>query len=214
MKTLISLASVAACGVILAGCATAGYQKANTTSTSIREAAQGIDNTLGPLDAVVATLSDLMTNPSQDITPQFRKFDAAVTNLDSLANDVRNHEAAMREQGAAYFEKWDAELAKIHNDEMQSLSLDRKNAMASRFEKVRLSYTLTNANFAPFMSNLKDIRTALAMDLTAAGLASVKGLAGKANDQVLPLRASLIRLSAEFRNLGVSLSTTTLPKAD
>jgi hypothetical protein len=46
----------------------------------------------------------------------------------------------------------------------------------------------------------------LATDLTAGGLASVKGLASNANDKVLPLRESLISLSTEFKNLGVSLS--------
>jgi hypothetical protein len=64
------------------------------------------------------------------------------------------------------------------------------------------------------MSDIKDIRTALSTDLTAGGLASVKGLASQANDAAKPLRESLIRLSAEFRKLGVSISTTTPPKAD
>ena len=212
MKTPISLVSLAACGVLIAGCVTSGYEKAGNTSTSLREAAQGIDNTLGPLDTVVTALSDLVTNPGPDITPQFQKFSAAVSNLESLANEVSSREAAMREQGAAYFQKWDAELAKIQNDDIETRSLDRKNAVAARFERVRVSYAQTTADFAPFMSDLKDIRTALATDLTAGGLASVRGLASKANDKVLPLRESLIRLSTEFKNLGVSISTATPAK--
>ena len=212
MKTLISLVAIAACGVLVTGCISTGYEKAGTTSTSLRDAAQGIDNALGPLDAVVAALSDLVTNPGPDITPQFQKYSAAVSNLESLANEVSSREAAMRLQGAAYFQKWDEELAKIQNDDIQTRSLDRKNEVAARFAKVRVSYAQTTANFAPFMSDLKDIRTALATDLTAGGLASVKGLASKANDKVLPLRESLISLSTDFKNLGVSLSTATPAK--
>jgi hypothetical protein len=206
MKTLISLVSLAAFGVLVAGCVSSGYEKAGNTSTSLREEAQSIDNALGPLDAVVTALSDLVTNPAPDITPQFKKFSAAVSDLESLANEVSSRDAAMREQGAAYFQKWDEELPKIQNDDIQTRSLDRKNTVAARFEKVRLSYARTTANFAPFMSDLKDIRRALATDLTAGGLASVKGLASNANDKVLPLRESLISLSTEFKNLGVSLS--------
>lgn len=205
----MALATLAAGAALIAGCATSGYDKAGIASTSIREAAQGIDNTLGPLDTVVAALSDLVTNPGPDITPQYQKFSAAVSNLDSLANEVRNREAAMREQGVAYFQKWDEELAKIRNEDIQTGSLDRKNAVAARFERVRLSYAQVTADFAPFMSDLKDIRTALSTDLTAGGLASVKALAGNANEKVVPLRASLVRLSSEFRNLGVSISTST-----
>ena len=209
MKTLISLLTLATCGVLIAGCLSSGYKKAGTASTSLRDTAQGIDNALAPLDAVVVALSDLVTNPGPDITLQFRKFSAAVSNLESLANEVSSRELAMREQGAAYFQKWDEELPKIQNNDIQTRSLDRKNAVAARFEKVRISYAQTTANFAPFMSDLKDIRTALATDLTAGGIASVKGLAGQASDRVPPLRESLIRLSTEFKNLGVSLSTAT-----
>ena len=212
MKTLMSFVAIAACGVLITGCISPGYEKAGTTSTSLRDAAQGIDNALGPLDTVVAALSDLVTNPGPDITPQFQKYSAAVSNLESLANEVTSREAAMRQQGAAYFQKWDEELAKIQNDDIQTRSLDRKNEVAARFAKVRVSYAQTTANFAPFMSDLKDIRTALATDLTAGGLASVKGLASKANDKVLPLRESLISLSTDFKNLGVSLSTATPAK--
>jgi hypothetical protein len=214
MKTLISLVSLAACGALIAGCASTGFEKAGATSTSLREAARDVDNTLVPLDNVVATLSDLVTNPEPDITLQFQKFNTALDNLELQANKVSSREAAMRHQGAAYFQKWDEELAKIQNDNIQTRSLDRKNAVAAQFEEVRLSYAQTSANFTPFLSDLKDIRTALSMDLTAGGLASVKGLASKANDKVLPLRESLVRLSAEFRKLGVSISTATPPKAD
>lgn len=212
MKALISLIALAACGVLIAGCASTGYEKADTTSTSLQEAAQGIDNALVPLDAVVTALSDLVNNPGPDITPQFQKYSSAVSKLESLANEVSSRAAAMQEQGAAYFQKWNEELAKIQNDDIHTRSLDRKNAVAARFERVRVSYVQTTAAFAPFMSDLKDIRTALATDLTAGGLASVKGLASKANDKVLPLRESLVRLSAEFKNLGVALSAATPAK--
>jgi hypothetical protein len=212
MKTFTSLVALAGFGALMAGCAATGYEKAGSTSTSLQEAAQGIDNTLAPIDAVVTALSNLVNQPGSDITPQFQKFGAAVSTLESLANEVISRTAAMQVQGAAYFQKWDEELAKIQNVEIQNRSMDRKNAVAERFERVRGGYVQTTAAFAPFMSDLKDIRTALATDLTAGGLASVKGLATKAQEKVWPLRESLVRLSAEFKNLGVSLSATTRAK--
>lgn len=212
MKTLISLVALAAGGVLISGCASSGYEKAGSTSTSLQEAAQGIDNALVPLDDVVAALSDLVKNPGPDLTPQFQKYSSAVSKLESLENEVSSRAAAMQAQGAAYFQKWNEELAKIQNDDIQTRSLERKNAVAARFERVRASYVETTADFAPFMSDLKDIRTALATDLTAGGLASVRGLASKADDKALPLRKSLMRLSAEFKNLGLSLSAATPAK--
>lgn len=209
MKTLIPLTALATSLLLFAGCASSGYQKAGKTSTSLQETAQGIDHALVPLDHVVATLADLVNNPNPDITPQFKKYSAAVTRLESLADDVRDHATAMRGQGAAYFKNWDLELAKIQNEDIHSRSLDRKNAVAAQFERVRISYAKTSTEFAPFMSDLKDIRTALATDLTAGGIASVKGLSGTANEKLLPLRESLIGLSSDFKSLGVAMSTAT-----
>jgi len=210
MKSLASISGLAAFVVLFAGCATSsGYKKAGSASTSLQEAAQGIDNCLVPLDTVLATLSDLVNNPAEDITLQYQKYSSEVSRLESLSNNVSSHAVAMQEQGVEYFKKWDNELAKIQSNDMHTRSLDRKNTVAARFEKVRVSYVQTQARFAPFMSDLIDIRTALAMDLTSGGLSSIKGLAREANDNALPLRQSLVDLSAEFRNLGISISPAT-----
>jgi hypothetical protein len=209
MKTLLPLTALATSLLLCAGCASTGYEKATQTSTSLQEAARDIDHALLPIDNAVAMLSDLVNNPQPDVTPQFKKYSAAVTKLESMADDVRSHASAMREQGTAYFKVWDQELAKIQNEDVHSRSLERKNAVAARFEKVRASYARTSTEFAPFMADLKDIRRALATDLTSGGIASVKDLASKANSKVPPLRESLIGLSTDFRSLGVSLSTTT-----
>ncbi len=209
MKPFLPLAVLAASLPLFAGCASSGYQKAGKTSTSLQATAHGIDHALVPLDNVVAALSDLVNNPQPDITPQFKKYSTAVNKLESLADDVRDHATGMRAQGAAYFKNWDLELAKIQNEDIHSRSLDRKNTVAAQFERVRVSYARTTTEFTPFMSDLKDIRTALATDLTAGGLTSIKGLSTRANEKVLPLRESLIGLSTDFRSLGVALSTAT-----
>lgn len=212
MKPNLPLVALATSLLLVAGCASPGYQKAGKTSTSLQGTAQGIDHALVPLDNVVATLSDLVNYPQGDITPQFKKYSAAVSKLESLADDVSSQAAAMRAQGTAYFRNWDLELAKIQNEDIHSRSLDRKNEVAAQFERVRISYAKTTTEFAPFMSDLKDIRTALATDLTAGGIASVKGLSGAANEKVLPLRESLIGLSAEFKSLGIAMSPGTPAK--
>ena len=209
MKPHLHLEALAAGLLLFAGCASPGYERAGKTSTSLQETAQGIDHALLPLDNVVAMLADLVNNPNPDITPQFKKYSTAVSKLESLSDDVSSHATAMRSQGTAYFKNWDLELAKIQNEDIHSRSLDRKIVVAAQFERVRISYAQTSKEFAPFMSDLKDIRTALATDLTSGGIASVKGLSVKANEKVQPLRESLIGLSTDFKSLGVALSSAT-----
>lgn len=164
------------------------------------------------IDTVLITLSNLFDSPEADIRAQFEQFDNAVKKLETLSAEVSKSAADMKVQGGDYFQKWDAELAKIQNENIRSRSTDRKNTVAARFERVRANYAQTTADFAPFMSDLTDIRTALAVDLTAGGLASIRDAAIRANDNALPLRRSLSDLADDFTSLGISLSPTTAVK--
>jgi outer membrane murein-binding lipoprotein Lpp len=206
-------ASVAVAVLLMTGCASkTGYDKADHTSTSVEKTAQKIHRGNAQIDAVLFAMSSLVNSPATDIKPQFEKFDSSVEKLESLSNDVNEQAASMQVKGADYFRNWDMELAKIQNEDIRERSTDRKAAVAARFDRVRQSYVRTKAAFIPFMSDLKDIRTALATDLTAGGLASIKGTANKANSNVTPLRESLSELEADFKALGISLSSTTASK--
>lgn len=204
-----SSSAIAAVVVLMAGCTSTGYKKAGDTSTAIEKTASNIHKGNGQIDAVLFSLSSLVNSPEADLKSQFSKFDSAVTKLDSLATDVNTQAAAMQSQGADYFRTWDGDMAKIQNEDIRARSNERKIAVAARFDAVRLSYVQTKAAFVPFMSDIKDIRTALATDLTAGGIDSIKSSANKAKSNVTPLRESLSSLEADFRALGVSMSTNT-----
>ena len=189
------------------GCASNRYNdKAANTSSSLNKAAQDVRQGNGQIDAVLIALSSLVDSPAADLKPQFNKFTAALEKLESLADDVSKQAGAMQGQGANYFRSWDQELAKINNEDIRSRSTERKNAVSARFERVRVTYAQTKSAFAPFLSDLKDIRTALATDLTTGGLASIRTVANQARDKAPPLREALSELELDFQNLGVSLS--------
>ncbi len=205
--TSVSLASLV---LLSGGCASNSYNtKAADTSSSLEKTAQDVRLGNGQIDAVLFALSGLVNSPAADLKPQFNKFTSAVEKLEDLAADISKQATSMQASGADYFRTWDEELAKINNEDIRSRSTDRKNAVAARFERVRVTYVQTKSAFIPFLSDLKDIRTALATDLTAGGLASVKTVANHAGDNVPPLRESLSNLESEFKSLGVSLSANT-----
>ncbi len=56
------------------------------------------------------------------------------------------------------------------------------------------------------MQDLKDIQTALGMDLTAGGLTAIKDVTDKTTRDGHTLRSSAQKLVNHFRNLGVELS--------
>jgi chromosome segregation ATPase len=194
---------------LISGCSSPSYEKAATTSTSLQSAAGVIDKSNVQIDMVLAALSELVTTPGEDLETQFRTYSSLMEGLQSLSDDVREKAGDMQTAGAAYFQQWDDDLANISNEDIRTRSTERKNEVSARFERLRASYQEVNSHFAPFMSDLKDIHTALSSDLTAAGLASIEEVLGKANKDAVALRGSLAKLSKEFRELGVSLAATT-----
>ena len=205
----LPFAALAALTIFTAGCASSSsYEKAGKTSTSLQETALNIDKGEVQIDTALRALSDLVNAPNQNIKPQFKKFESAVEKLDSLSKDVSKQALAMQAQGAAYFQQWDTDLAKIQNEDIRSRSTERKNIVAARFDRVRASYAHAKDAFVPFMSRLSDVRTALSADLTGEGLSSVKSSADEAKANAVPLREALREWSADFRVLGLSLSSS------
>jgi outer membrane murein-binding lipoprotein Lpp len=206
MKRHSLLAFAALATLLFTGCASSGYKKADSASTSVQKAAQGIDKSSRQIDAVLAALTDLLGSTEGNLKPKYKKFAAAVSSLESEAKSVSRKSEAMQKQGAAYFTQWDKDLATIQNEDIRTRSEDRRRAVASRFEKLGASYEKVRSDFLPFLSDVTDIRTALANDLTVGGLAEIKPVAGKAEVDAVPLRASLGQLSADFNALGVALA--------
>lgn len=207
MRTSISLVSLGALIAFAAGCASVGYKQAHTTSISLQNAAQSIDETIVPLNEVVTALGDLLNRPGDDITAQFETYSAAVNELEDAAKSVGHYASQMQVEGDSYFQSWEMELAKIQSNDIQARSRSRKIESEREFRSVSDRYLSTRNELTPFVSGLVDIRTALATDLTQDGLDSLDGLLKRANRDADSLRKSMLELSSEFKAMGVSLSS-------
>lgn len=215
MKTknlILNLFTLAAAAGLVAGCASTGNDKAASTASALTESSSMIakGNTL--IDQTLANLNDLVSNPQPDLREQFKTFNSSVDKLGSAAKDVSSKAEEMKSQGAAYFKKWDKEMAKMQNEDIRNRSEARKNEVASRFARISQQYDETKTAFLPYMSDLRDMQKFLSTDLTAGGLAAIKDVAAKATKDAVPLKESLAKLSDEFRSLGLSMSPTTPAK--
>lgn len=206
MKTSTFFASLLVISALVSGCASRGYNRADSAASSVQKAATRVDAGAGQIDIALATLSDLVDNPGADLKPQFSKFDAAVDNLESLSKDIAGKSDTMQKKGTAYFQKWDEELAVIQNEDIRSRSAQRKTEVVQGFQRVQANYQTTASSLVPFIAKLTDIRTALSTDLTPAGLDAIRGSVGSVKMEGDSVAQSLRSLSADFKSLGVSLS--------
>jgi hypothetical protein len=193
----------------VAGCKThSNYETAGATAEGLQASADRIERTKGQLDTVLATLNDLVNSPT-NLPAQYTAFTSAVTDLQASGKNVDARVAEMRAKGMEYFKAWDEQAAQIKNEDIKTRSEARKKEVEDQFTKVKMSYTEARDAYRPLMSDLKDIQTALGTDLTAGGVAAIKGAAQKANQDAIPLKKAGDDLSAHLKDLGAAMSAAT-----
>jgi uncharacterized phage infection (PIP) family protein YhgE len=212
MKSFNQLFVFAFAVSLLAGCASGNYQKGAAAGAGLQASADKITQGSAKVDAALASLNELVKNPG-DLVAQFKKYSASVSELESGAKDVQGKVASMRGKGNEYFKAWDEQTAQIHNEDIKNRSVERKAEMQKKFTEIKMSYTEASESFKPFLSDLKDIQTALATDLTPGGVQAIKGVADKANKDAGPLKASIEKLAGQFRDLGAAMSAAAPPPA-
>src|SRR6185295_6723276 len=115
---LFTLVAISLVGV---GCSS-GYNKGTKTSESIMSTADQLAAGREQIDKVNASLTTNLSNaqPGQDLRPLYKGYSSNVDKLDSIAADVRKQADAMRSKGQEYFQEWEAEQAKISNEDIKT----------------------------------------------------------------------------------------------
>jgi hypothetical protein len=118
----------------------------------------------------------------------------------------RKQAEAMRTKGQDYFKEWEAEQAKINNEDIKTRSVQRRAEVEQAFSRINdKSQTLKDA-YQPLMSDLKDIRTALNNDLTPGGIAAIKPIADRVAKEGVSEKDAAGAVESEFTALGVKMS--------
>jgi outer membrane murein-binding lipoprotein Lpp len=213
LQSLSLAALTVAATLLLAGCASSGYEKGNKTAANIQAAANLIAALPGQIDTTLTSLQDIVQKPQADLRPQYKQFAANVVDVESSAKDIASARRSMGENQKEFLAKWDEQLAQIKNEDIKARSQTRKDEVNQKLLSVKKSYTLAETDFKPFMSDLRDVQKFLSVDLTTGGVAAIKDTAAKATQHAVPLKASLAKLAEDFKALGVSMSSVTAPPA-
>lgn len=203
----ISFIVVIAFALFCAGCHTATYKKGDGAGKSLHHASRQIAIEQQRIDEAVAALDVLVNQPQPDLKPQFARFNRAVDRLVASAEDVERTRRRMEQKSAAYFAEWDETMPTIHYERIREQSEARRAAVTNQFHAVNTRYLEAHEVVGALINYLRDIRTALSLDLTRAGLESVKDIAGNAEQNAARVRLALGRLSDELATSGAALST-------
>jgi len=191
-----------------AGCSSGG-EKGMKTSQSITSTANHLEDGRMQIDKVTASLNKLSSaQAGQDLRPLFKDYSSNVDKLDSIAKQVRKQAEEMRAKGQAYFKDWDAEQAKINNEDIKARSAQRRAEVEQSFARVNADFQTLKDAYQPLMSDLQDIRTALNTDLTPGGVASIKPIANRVANEAIAVKNAIGPVETEFKALGVKMSSS------
>lgn len=173
-------------------------KRVEASSAQVAEVNSRIDGTLQSLDAMA-------NHPGRDLERQFRTYTGSLDKLEGAADKLRDEVEAMQQEGREYLVAWDREIATIQDEDLRNSTQERRNEVAERIDALHSRYVNARESLAPLLQRLQEVETALKVDLTAAGIESVRPSVGNL-DGVDSARNALRELADAFRQASVSLA--------
>ncbi len=207
---LFTLIAMAVCGVLilcLVGCRTAQANKGNAAAASMQRAAIEVQAESNAVEVAMKALNELQNDQGGDLREPFRQYTKAVDRLASAAQKTEATGDRMAKENTAYLASWDKTLQTIDYQHIRELSQARKEEVAERFRAVNQQYQESEQAVQPLIAYFRDIRTALAADLTSGGMASLKEIVENAGRNAAKVQTALAALEKELNNSGTKLSS-------
>jgi chromosome segregation ATPase len=148
---------------------------------SIREAQAETDRTSEQLKNTLVAINALTKQKEGSLRPAYDTFVAAVAKTQEAAATTRTRVQWMGGEGQKYFSDWQNTINGIANESLRKKAQKRMDSVKKNFEKVAASLTEAGEKFKPFLSDLNDIKTSLASDVTAGGAKAIRGTVKTAN---------------------------------
>jgi len=166
--------------IFLAACSTSGNQRSLKTSASIAEVEKDISTVVMQINATNNSLTKLTQNEQGDPKKSFKKYSSNVKKMEKDGKQLLEHTEKMRSQGKEYFDEWRIQGDTYSNQQIQSLSEQRRADLSTAFAEISNASVGIKGALKAYMTDIEEIKMYLSNDLTEAGIASISPVAAKA----------------------------------
>ena len=157
----------------LAGCAgnkSGQAQEALQAVTSMQTLRQELVRGQTQVDDTVAALNQLASASADKLPLSYRAFNKQVGRMSDEAATARRLANAMRDEWRNYLDSWEKENEQLSSPELRARLAERRAAVEKNYERLRDAARALDQAYGPLLGNLRDIQTALSVDLTQAGV--------------------------------------------
>jgi hypothetical protein len=201
------------CVALVSGCASsAGYKQADKTGESINTLRNDVVNIKSAVDASMKALDTLEAAATTNPRKPYETFAKSVDKVEDAQQTAQKHAAQMQERGSTYFKEWESQLSNVQSEEIRKLAQERKTKLQETFGNIKTAAKDAKESFPPFLSNLKDLRTALGADLTVQGIDAGKGIFMKTKASGVEVQKHLDILVTELNSVVASITAANQPK--
>jgi outer membrane murein-binding lipoprotein Lpp len=193
--------------MLLSGCGTtAGYNQADKTGKGIAEFRESIVNGKKAIDETVQALDQIAATANSNPRKAFEQYSKSLANLESAAAEAIKRAEEMRAKGQEYFKQWEQQLAQVQNPEIRAMAQQQRAKLQSSFDSIKQYAQPLKAQFQPWLSDLRDLRTYLSNDLTTSGVDAAKSLFAKTRTEGIEVQKSMDALVAELNTVAATLT--------
>ncbi|HLD36485.1 MAG TPA: hypothetical protein VJC37_07165 [Planctomycetota bacterium] len=210
IAALVLCAFVFGVSLSLAGCRSTGMELSKSTATTMNIVEGDYKLAMAQVDATRVSLEDLVNLDRPDIKGAFERYSANVIKMENMGQRLFKHSDEMKAQGKEYFEEWQKKGDAYTNLEIQALSEQRRSDLSVYFAKISEASVGVKGEFKAYISDIKEIQTYLANDLTSKGIEALTPVTQKSvkdgdrfRNSVEPVLVALGNARAELALGGV-----------
>ena len=177
-----TLLSTALAGLLLGGCASS-QSGLDTATAGVAETRAQLTEGKEDVSAVLLALQNFRSQETVegepaaepvDLTRALERFGRAVRDLEATAERVGAQRDDMEARLQDHIVAWRAEIENISNEQAREISTQRMARLEEVMGELGEALDDLNAEYQPFLSNLRDIETMLGKDLSRGGIAAIQ----------------------------------------
>jgi len=185
--------------VVAAGCKSDHDNRAEVMTESIssmQSARQGLVDANKEVDDTLAAMNALPG--ASDMNAAMTTFKDKVKETEDTAANAKEKAADMRARGREYVNQWEDNMSQVTDPAMRQNMTARQEAVRANFSSIRSAMRDAADAYTPYMAHLKDIETALALDMTPAGIKTVQPTMAKATAEGATLKEKINAVIAKM----------------
>jgi hypothetical protein len=193
---------------VAAACTSSGIERSEDLQSALQLVDSDIKIIVVQLDAVGASLDELLVPGQTDVKKAFEVFTENSSKIEKMEKDFALHRDRLEVSGSEYFSKWDNKKNQYDNPEIQKKSDDRRAELGRIYDEVLHNSAGIEETFQTFASDIFEIQLFISNDLTTNGITSIAGLSNQTVRKGEYLKTELLKLQAAIEIARLEMAQT------